>query len=350
MASSVSLGAAVLMDGPSYDGQLWRTISVAGSFLSSGAAAAYGGVVPCGGALQVTAGSGLSVNVATGFAIVPSGAGSLYGAYQTGLMSSANLTVATADPTNPRIDLVCVTVSELGTSGSAAEIQVITGTPAPSPSAPSLPSYSIPLAQVLVPASSSTVSTITDTRLFTTTAGGVVPVPSLSSVPSGYTGLYVHDRTTGRLAHNPSGGPAQPHILPAAPVMTSATSNVVNSGSETTILSLTFTGDGVTNWKLFAGWPAIAVSSSGGTPMGATMRLKLDGTQLGTRYVWNVANDGTPRGNGELTVWTSGGTTPSAGSHTLTFTFVQNYSGSSNVAVVAASYAPIVLRAEPVVL
>lgn len=350
MASSVSLGAALLMDGPSYDGQLWRTVSIAGSFLSSGAALAYGGVIPCGGALQVTAGSGLSVNVATGFAIVPSGAGSLYGAYQCGQMSSSNLTIATADPTNPRLDLVCVTVNELGDSSSAAEIQVITGTPAVSPSAPSLPSYSIALAQVLVPASSSTVSTITDSRVFTTSAGGVVPVPSLSSVPSGYTGLYAHDRTTGRLVHNPSSGPVQPHILPYAPVMSSATANVTNTGSETTVLSLTFTSDGVTDWKFFAGWAGIEIGSSGGLPLGATMRIKLDGSQIGTRYVWNEANDGTTRGAGELTVWTSGSTTPSAGSHTLAYTFVQNYSGSADVQIVGASYAPIVLRAEPVVL
>jgi hypothetical protein len=350
MASSVSLGAAILMDGPTYDSQLWRTISVAGSFLTSGAALAYGGVIPCGGALYVNAGSGLSVNVATGFCIVPSGAGSLYGAYQTGLMSASNLTVATADPTNPRIDLVCVTVADNGDGTSAAEIQVVTGTPAPSPSAPSLPSYSIPLAQVLVPPSSSTVSTVTDKRLFTTAAGGVVPVPSLSSVPSGYTGLYVHDRTTGRLAHNPSAGPAQPHILPYAPVMTSATSNVTNTGSETTVLSLTFTSDGVADWKFFAGWAGIEVGSSGGTPMGATMRMKLDGTQIGTRYVWNEANDGTIRGAGELTCWTSGGTTPSAGSHTLAWTFVQNYAGSADVQIAGASYAPMVLRAEPVTL
>jgi hypothetical protein len=346
----VSCGAPVLCDGPTYAGQQWRTFSVAGSFLSSATAVAYGGVIPCGGAMRVSAGSGLSVNVNTGFAIVPSSAGSLYGAYQFGLMSAAALTIATADPTNPRLDLVCATVSDVGTSASNSLVQVITGTPAPSPSAPSTPSYSIPLAQVLVPASSSTVSTVTDVRIFTVAAGGVVPVPSPSAVPAGYTGLYLHDRSSGRLVHLPSATPVQPQILPYAPVMTTATATVTNSGSETTVLTLGFTSDGVANWKFLMSWPAIYVNSSGGTGMTATMRMYLDGTQIATKYVSNNANDGVNRGGAELTHFTSGSGTPSSGSHTLAWKFVQTYSGSLNVSIFAASYAPLLLRAEPVVL
>jgi hypothetical protein len=354
MATSINCGFAFWMDGGTYNGVLGRTYDVAASWFSSGAAQVFGGVIPSGGALQVTAGSGLSVNVATGFCIVPSSSGSLYGGYQFGLMSAGSLSIAAADATNPRVDLVCATVIDDGNSSSSTLIQVIEGIPAASPAAPSLPPSSIPLAYVTVPANAASIVSgdISDKRVFTTGVGGIMPVPSLTSIPSGYTGMYLHDRTTGRLVHNPSSGPAQPHILPYAPAINAKTANVVNSGSETTVLSLSFTSDGVTDWEFLASWPGIAASSAGGIPLGATMRLKLDGTQISTKYVWNEANDGTPRGGADINHATSGllGDTPSAGSHTLAWTFIQNYSGSINISIIGASYAPIVLRAKPVVL
>ena len=79
------------------------------------------------------------------------------------------LTIAAANPSNPRIDLVCATVSDsyyTGTSNTVA-FSVITGTPAASPVAPTLPANSISLATVTVGAGVTQILTanITDTRV-----------------------------------------------------------------------------------------------------------------------------------------------------------------------------------------
>lgn len=68
--------------------------------------------------------------------------------------------IATADATNPRIDLISALQS-------TNVIQVTTGTPGSSPSAPSLPADSITLAEVAVGAAVSSISSgdITDTRV-----------------------------------------------------------------------------------------------------------------------------------------------------------------------------------------
>jgi hypothetical protein len=69
------------------------------------------------------------------------------------------LTIASADPTNPRIDIVCLTVNDSNYSGStnSAVLQVITGTPAASPAAPAAPANSMVLANVSVAANATSV-------------------------------------------------------------------------------------------------------------------------------------------------------------------------------------------------
>jgi hypothetical protein len=81
--------------------------------------------------------------------------------------------ITTANPTNPRIDLICMTVQDAYYTGSQNNVvfQVVAGTPASSPVVPSLPANSIALAEVAVAAGALSITTgnITDRRVLVTT-------------------------------------------------------------------------------------------------------------------------------------------------------------------------------------
>lgn len=131
---------------------------------------------PTGDALEVSAGTGLAVNVEAGQAMAR---GHFY-------ISTAEeaLALATADPTNDRIDTV---VLKLDPVANAIVLNVKTGVPAGSPTAPALVQtdsgiYEMAIANVLVPATAGVPSTITDRREFMgtklgswTTAGRPTP-------------------------------------------------------------------------------------------------------------------------------------------------------------------------------
>ena len=159
---------------------------------------------PIGNQLQVAAQStpNMSVQVYAGMILVPGTLGSTTGWYvnntaQTGYGLPSDFTsqgaycfyndgtvtldIATADPSNPRIDIVCASVEDAQYQGSNNEpvLQVITGTPGASPSAPSAPATSVVLAQISVPAGATSITNadITDER----------PTPvSVSQPPYGY--------------------------------------------------------------------------------------------------------------------------------------------------------------------
>jgi hypothetical protein len=141
--------------------------------------------------LAVTANSpaGMSVRVASGWAAVIGTTTSDMGAYTFYNDATATLTITTADPTNPRIDLVCATVRDAYYSGAFNDVifQVIAGTPAGSPVAPALPANSISLATVAVGAAVTQINSgnITDTRVAVTTN---LPVGDITAVTAG-TGL-----------------------------------------------------------------------------------------------------------------------------------------------------------------
>ena len=345
MATSINLGYCLWLDGATYNGLLGRTYHVASTFYSTGASAlqVMSGVVPSSGQLTVTPGSGLAVTVATGACVVANSSGSTYGGYLMTNMSSGSLTVATADTTNPRIDIVCVTVSDMGTSASAAVIQIITGTPAATPAAPSPPGNSLVLANITVPANATSLTSaniVTQARL-TVAAGGVLPVAA-GSAPSGYTGAYIHDTGTGALRHNSASGVVAAHVLPFAPVMTSVTANISVSTSNVTVASLTFTTDGVTDFSYVMSSPGV-----GDNPDYYTYTLTVDGSQVYATIVEVVA--GNEASQFFTTYYTSGSlsTTPSAGTHTLTW---QAKADTGGGVLYASASAPIQLRAMPVSL
>jgi hypothetical protein len=124
-------------------------------------------------AVSANSPAGMSVRVASGWAAVVGTTTTDMGVYTFYNDALTTLTITTADPTNPRIDLVCATVRDAFYSGAFNDVifQVIAGTPAGSPVAPALPANSISLATVAVGAAVTQINTgnITDTRVATTT-------------------------------------------------------------------------------------------------------------------------------------------------------------------------------------
>lgn len=107
------------------------------------------------------------------------------------LLADTDLDIATANATNPRLDLVVATVFDDGTSASNTKIEVLTGTPAASPVRPSISSppantHYFPLAQVRVEANATSIVSGKVTKVagtdgvFTVPPGSLVPVANLT--------------------------------------------------------------------------------------------------------------------------------------------------------------------------
>jgi hypothetical protein len=139
--------------------------------------------------------TGMSVLIASGWGAIVGTTQSNMGVYQFYNDASAIATIATANPSNPRIDRVCITVSDAYYSGLLNEvsINVVTGTAAASPVAPATPANSISLATIAVAAGATSILTanITDTRVNVTTN---LPVGDITEV-QGSTGITVTSGT-----------------------------------------------------------------------------------------------------------------------------------------------------------
>jgi hypothetical protein len=142
--------------------------------------------------LQVTQNTppGMSVVVSSGWAAIVGTTQANMGTYVGYNDGNVVLGLTTADPTNPRIDRVCMTVNDAYYTGSLNNVvlQVVAGTPAGSPSAPATPANSISLATIAVAAGATAITTanITDTRVLVTT--NIPESGDISSVTAG-TGL-----------------------------------------------------------------------------------------------------------------------------------------------------------------
>ena len=114
--------------------------------------------------------TGMSVLVASGYAGIVGTYQSNMGVYTVVNDATTQLTVTTADPTNPRIDRVVVTIADSAYTGvsNTATLSVIAGTPASSPTAPAVPTNAISLATIAVAAATTAITSgnITDTRAF----------------------------------------------------------------------------------------------------------------------------------------------------------------------------------------
>jgi hypothetical protein len=123
---------------------------------------AAGGIVNSGDmAVSQNGTPNMSVNVAGGYDWIPGTTAANQAMYGSLNDAPVNLTVAASNPSNPRIDDVCATINDAAYAGATNNftLQVITGTPAGSPVAPSLPASSDALAHVAVAALATTIVT-----------------------------------------------------------------------------------------------------------------------------------------------------------------------------------------------
>jgi hypothetical protein len=122
--------------------------------------------------------AGMSVLVASGWAAIVGTTQTNMGVYMAYNDASSVATITTANPSNPRIDLICITVSDAYYTGSLNQVafNVVAGTPAGSPTVPSTPANSIALAQIAVGAGVTSIVTanITDVRVAATSPFGSV--------------------------------------------------------------------------------------------------------------------------------------------------------------------------------
>jgi hypothetical protein len=342
------------LDGGTYDANTLRNMLIAAFCYHSGTAQIISGILPGAGSLQVSPGSGLQVSVATGYCAIASAAGNTYGGYTAAFTQANNLPVAVADTVNPRIDLVYVLITDNGNSTSSGSLDILTGTPASSPTAPAPASGTtyLPIAQVTVPANATSLTggNIGDVRTYTVLTGGILPVPAIGQAPAGYIGSYVHDRTSAILWHNPPAGPTQVQLLPFAPVLDVITSQVGSITASVNVASVTFSTPGGIDVKISFSWPGIVGNSNPTTEVRAVMGVNLDGTQIDGWYLSSQAGDSIKRAGGQHITWTNGtqADTPAAGTHTVTVTMLPEYDGTHDVYVWASSNTPIILRVEPV--
>jgi microcystin-dependent protein len=114
--------------------------------------------------------AGMSVEVSGGEAVVTGDDQANQNNYFVQSISIDDVTIAAADPTNPRIDLVVLQVRDPNAGGSAGDDAIVTtvsGTPAGSPVAPALPASALLLAEVSVGAGATSIldADITDARV-----------------------------------------------------------------------------------------------------------------------------------------------------------------------------------------
>ncbi len=279
--------------------------------------AARPGVRPgLGSPLLVQASSGMNITVNAGVAHVQGTASANAGMYTACLDATATITVATSDPTNPRIDNVIAQVTDVGTSSSTTVLTLQTGTPAPSPVAPALPANSLLLATVAVAANTSTIvaGNITDKRVYTVAAGGIVPMDTSGGL-TGQAGLYAHDTVTGRLrASDGSGNARQPKINAFAAVSNTVASATALTSGYTNMVSVTVTVDGATEVMIFCSWPAIVPAS--GVAVGDYLETvpTIDGGAVGNVNITRMDSTSLNVADGGCIF---GWTTPGAGSHTF---------------------------------
>ena len=111
----------------------------------------------------------MSVQIAGGRALIQGTESTYSGVYMVENRGVASATIAAADVSNPRIDIVCATIEDSAYSGAtdAWSISVTTGTAAASPVAPSLPSNSLLLCTVAVAAGATSIldANLTDGRV-----------------------------------------------------------------------------------------------------------------------------------------------------------------------------------------
>jgi hypothetical protein len=246
----------------------------------------------------------MGVKVAAGLAYVRGTESADQGVYSVCNDAATNLTISTADGSNPRRDLIVAKIEDDDYSGSAQawSLAVVTGTPAGSPADPTPPANSLVLARVAVAAGASSITNanITDLRPRAAALGGTVVCTS-STRPTGaalYEGLTIFETDTDRLlvydganwqrvAWTASGGRTGCSISRAAnQSIGTGAGTAISFDTQTTDTDDFFapTSTTVTIPSGLGGLYAVFFSVAWGASPGTTPQIGLGGT-FGSRYM-----------------------------------------------------------------
>jgi hypothetical protein len=307
MATQTNCGYPAWLDGQTWTGLFARQYDVGPSVIDSGVSASAltpaGGVYPSQGAnLAVTAGTGMTVNVAAGYCVVPSTTAQ-YGAYRFGLMSSGVLTVASNATGSTRQDYVLATVTDLESSSSTAVIQYVTGTTSP----PSVPSSSIILAQLAVPNGASSIISgdITDKRGWQCAPGGILYLPTAATAIAAPVSQFFWENDTSTLMQGTGTAGTVTAYQPSS-------GQVSYAEGESGFPELEIFAGGMTDFEIYYSREPV----SGGTAGQSYLELYIDSDRVDTTYAMGTA---TLLGRFSATYYTSSrqGTTPGAGYHVV---------------------------------
>jgi len=305
--------------------------------------------------MRVSASSGLSVQVAAGYCCVPSPTAN-NGGYIFGTLTAATLTLAAADNSNPRTDLIVARVYDTGNSASYCDVEVVTGTASTPPTTPSTPSAAIPLATVSVPVAAVALASgaISDQRSYVVAPGGILPITSPSAAPAVPATQIMYDLSRNLLVQG-TGTAGSVSLLgtggwsPALAYKSSSVNDSSGKGNLTQVTSVSITTDGATDIEVYYKWPGFYVSAS--PPLMVTLSVSIDGTVLDQTPVYvQSSSSGSPGNGGSARYYTSSGqgTTPTAGTHTIAFAF-RSASNSLTTTMAASSSALGILRVSPAV-
>lgn len=229
------------------------------------------GIIPGGDPMAVS-GSGMTVTVGLGRAIVQGSAAA--GVYPVAVTVPEGVAVSNGDASNARRDIVGIRVYDSLVDGSGlylAQVEILEGTPAPSPVDPTPPVGAVwlPLARLRIPAGASAGSppswgsVIDDLRTYTVGLGGVLPDPASTAA-----GVYV-DQVCMRdgLLHRWTGSawvPVQPEEPPMVKLLAAAvplSAGVYTAIPWQTVVARNSSGAGM--WS--AGQPTRIVAPEPGT-------------------------------------------------------------------------------------
>ncbi len=190
----------------------------------------------------------MAVIVTPGLAVIPGTEGSKQGVYLVENDANVTLSITAAHATLNRIDSVVFKVQDTAYSGAvnSSSLVVVDGTPASSPSPPTLPANSIELARVSVVALDTSITNgeITDRRPFLAAAGGTIICFSTNRPAANtmYNGQEIYELDTNRSLVTHDAGATwenRPRFYIARQTLGGTTASVTFSSIPTNLRSLT---------------------------------------------------------------------------------------------------------------
>jgi hypothetical protein len=210
------------------------------------------------------------------------------------------------------------------------------------------------LAQVLIPAAAVALASgaVTDQRSYVVAPGGILPISSAATAPAVPPSQIMYDLSRNVLVQG-TGTAGTVDLIsgawtPALVYRKTTLSDSTAKGALTSVLSVSVTTDGVTDISVYAKWPGVYVSAG---PLIVTMSVSIDGVALDQAPIYVQSQTPSAPGNGgcfRAYTSASNATTPTAGTHTITFAF-QSASTTATTTLACSSTAQGVLRVAPAV-